>query len=340
MLAVVAMASCSKSELSERPVVGDVEIKAGTTVLGIESRAPYEGETASLSTHNLTAHVLASTVSGKYLDGDASWWGESDITFTDANKKGFTTPLYYPTDATKSVYLFGYYPATTDWNIAADGTTATHAIDGKSDIMTAGEATTTKAQAQATPAVYPTLSFKHHLTWLDIKVVAENLNGDAGQAAINAWGAITGIELVKGQNNAQPANSCTVKFSDNSVAFSGTGAIPFYGVDGSAYKDYMVGETVEGAAKNITLTTTETLAAYSIVAPIVFNTGDKLSLKVKSEKLPAGTDDIEVPLTMTTTGTTAGKKITITLTFKAMAMEVKGEVTGWTDGGSGSADVD
>ncbi len=339
MLAVVAMASCSKSELSERPVVaGDVEIKAGSTVLGIESRAPYEGETSTLSTYNLTAHVLASTTQGTYKDGDASWWGESDITFTDANAKGFNTPLYYPADATTPVYLFGYYP-TTGWTIAPDGLSATYTIDGKSDIMTAATATTTKAQAQATPAVYPELSFQHHLTWLDIKVVAEEItpaggSSDNGQAAIDAWGAITGIELVKGQNNAQPANSCTVTFDTNNVAFNGTGAIPFYGIDASGvYQDYKVGED---ATKYITLTPTETKAAYAIVAPITFNTGDKLSLKVKSEKLTGGTDDIEVPLTMTATGTTAGKKITITLTFKATEMQVEGKVTGWTDGGSGS----
>jgi len=345
MLAVVAMASCSKSELSERPVVaGDVEIKAGSTVLGIESRAPYEGETATLSTYNLTAHVLASTTQGTYKNGDASWWGESDITFTDANQKGFNTPLYYPADATTPVYLFGYYP-TSGWTIAPDGLTATYAIDGKSDLMTAATATTKKADVLAITPSYPTLSFQHHLTWLDVKVVAEEItpaggSSDNGQAAIDAWGAITGIELVKGQNNAQPANSCTVTFANNNVAFNGTGAIPFYGIDAAgAYQDYKVGETVEGAAKNITLTPTETKAAYAIVAPIDFNTDDTLSLKVKSEKLTGGTDEIKVPLTMTATGSTAGKKITITLTFKATAMEVKGEVTGWTDGGSGSQDV-
>ncbi len=42
MLAVVAMASCSKSELTPRPeVAGDVEIKAGSSVLSIDTKAPY-----------------------------------------------------------------------------------------------------------------------------------------------------------------------------------------------------------------------------------------------------------------------------------------------------------
>ncbi len=340
MLAVVAMASCSKSELSERPVVGDVEIKMGSTVLGLESRAPFDG--VITSTNHLTAHVVASTEKGKYLDGDASFWGEGDIEFADeTTQKGFSTPLYYPADAATEVHLFGYYP-TTGWTIASDGLSATYAIDGKSDLMTAATATTKKADVQSLTPSYPKLTFEHRLTWLDIKVVADKIGeaADADQAAVKAWGEITGIELVKGQNNAQPANSCTVKFLDNSVAFSGTGVIPFYGIDGSGvYQEYKVGEEVESVAKNITLTTTETLAAYAIVAPIEFNTGDKLSLKVKSVELPDG-KEFEVPLTMTDTGSTAGKKITITLTFKATAMEVVGKVTGWTDGGSGSADVD
>ncbi len=351
MLAVVAMASCSKSELSERPVVGDVEIKMGSTVLGIESRAPYvsaTGENAVASDNKLTAQVLASTTSGTYKTGDASLLANGTVEFGSgtptANIVGFTTPVYYPANAATPVHLFGLYPAT-GWDIVADGLTATYDIDGCSDVMTTAEATTTKAQAQATPAVYPTLSFTHHLTWLDVKVVAEKIGeaADADQAAVKAWGAITGIELVKGQNNAAPINKCKVTFATGVVepVAGSTGNISFYGIDGSGvYQDYKVGETVESVAKNITLTTTPTAAAYAIVAPIEFNTDDTISLKVKSEKLPGGTDEIKVPLTMTANGSTAGKKITITLTFSATEMKIEGKVTGWTDGGSGSADVE
>ena len=342
MLAVVAMASCSKSELSERPVTGDVEIKMGSTVLGIESRAPYvsaAGENAVSSDNKLTAKVLASTEKGKYLSGDATLWGQGDIEFgsgtTTANIVGFTPALYYPADATKEVHLFGLYPAT-GWSIAADGLTVDYTIDGCSDLMTAETATTKKADVQATTPIYPILSFKHLLTKFDVKVVAQD------QPAIDAWGAITKIELSKGLNDADPANSCKVTFMDNSVAFSGTGAIPFYGIDATgAYQDYKVGED---ATKNITLTTTEALAAYSIVAPVELSAGsDVIKLKVYTENQTAG-KEVSVSLkkdpSTPVTGSTAGSEYTITLTFKAIEMEVEGKVTGWTAGGTGSEDVD
>ena len=56
LLAVAAMASCSKSELAERPNIdgGDVEILAKSTALSISTRAPFEGSTID-ATHNLVA---------------------------------------------------------------------------------------------------------------------------------------------------------------------------------------------------------------------------------------------------------------------------------------------
>ncbi len=353
MLAVVAMASCSKSELSERPVVGDVEIKMGSTVLGIESRAPYvsaTGENAVASDNKLTAHVLVSTVKGTYLSTDnASWWGQGDIEFGSgtptANIVGFTPALYYPADAAKEVHLFGLYPHT-GWTVnTTDGRSATYNIDGKSDLMTAETATTTKAAAQA--GTYPTLSFKHLLTKFDVKVVAEN------QAAIDAWGKITKIELVKGLNDTDPANSVKVTFVDNSVDFTAsTGVISFYGASESAgtktYTDVKVGDTPAGGSdpEYITLATTEKLAAYSIVAPVTPTAAtDVIKLKVYTEELAAGK---EVPVKLEKDPSTStpvlestdGKEYTITLTFKATAMDVEGKVTGWGNGGSGSADVE
>ena len=64
VLAVAAMASCSKSELVERPVVdGDVAIKLTSEVLTVKQaiKAPFEGITA---TDSLVARVIASTTSG------------------------------------------------------------------------------------------------------------------------------------------------------------------------------------------------------------------------------------------------------------------------------------
>lgn len=356
MLAVVAMASCSKSELAERPIAGDVEIKMNSVALGIESRAPFVG---SIATDNhLTAKVLASTEKGKYLTGDATMWADDNIEFGKGtavtDPVGFNTPVYYPADASKEVHLFGLYP-TTGWTVdAADGLTATYTIDGCSDIMTAETATTKKSDVQvvspATPS-YPKLSFKHLLTKLNVKVVAEKIGeaADADQPAVKAWGAITKIELVKGLNEADPQNSCKVTFADNTVVFDGTGVMPFYLASEDAsnnitYEDVKVGEEVDGSAKNIDLTTTAALAAYSIVAPVEPTSGsDVIKLKVYTENQTDGKEvsvSLKKDASTPVTGSTAGKEYTITLTFKATEMLVQGEVTAWTDGGSGEQDVD
>lgn len=355
MLAIAAMASCSKSELAERPVAGDVEIKMNSVALGIDSRAPFVGAIAA--DNHLTAKVLASTEKGKYLTGDATMWADDNIEFGKGtavtDPVGFNTPVYYPADASKEVHLFGLYP-TTGWTVdATDGLTATYTIDGCSDVMTAATATTKKSDVQvvspATP-VYPKLSFKHLLTKLNVKVVAEKIGeaADADQPAIKAWGAITKIELVKGLNEADPQNSCKVTFVDNTVAFDGTGVMPFYGATEAAgvitYTDNEVGEEVEGVAQNVDLTTTAALAAYSIVAPVEPTSGsDVIKLKVYTENQTDGKEvsvslkkDASTPFT----GSTAGKEFTITLTFKATEMLVQGEVTAWADGGSGEQDVD
>ena len=61
VLALLTLASCSKSELANRPVVENdmVEIMATSKALTIETRAPFEGQIASNNT--LTAVVLGST---------------------------------------------------------------------------------------------------------------------------------------------------------------------------------------------------------------------------------------------------------------------------------------
>ncbi len=359
MLAVAAMASCSKSEVETRPVeTGDVEIQVASNALAIETKAPFVGDIASGNT--LTAYVLASTEKGKYLDSDAAtWWGAGNIEFSDESTQvGFTPKLYYPANADQEVHLFGLYPtdATTPgdgWTIDATGAMATYAIDGKSDIMTAETVTTKKANVQAASAVYPKLTFKHLLTQYDIKVVADkdaSITNDADQPAVKAWGAITKIELSKGLNNDDPKNSCKVTFVDNTVAFDGAAAMPFYLASGAAgseiYEDVAVGGTRDGETDptNITLTTTETLAAYAIVAPVEVNSGsDVIKLKVYTEKEPAGKEvsvSLKKDASTTFTGSTAGKKFTIKLTFKATEMQVIGDVIGWEDGGTGETDVD
>ena len=70
VVTLLTLASCSKSELANRPVVENdmVEIMATSKALTIETRAPFEGQIAD--GNNLTAVVLGSTTSGDYTEYD------------------------------------------------------------------------------------------------------------------------------------------------------------------------------------------------------------------------------------------------------------------------------
>ena len=113
VLALLTLASCSKSELANRPVVENdmVEIMATSKALTIETRAPFEGSIASNNT--LTAVVLGSTTTADYT----TTYCDGEMTFTDDNTTAasFATPQYYPVND-DMVYLCALYPTpATDW---------------------------------------------------------------------------------------------------------------------------------------------------------------------------------------------------------------------------------
>lgn len=135
VLALLTLASCSKSELANRPVVENdmVEIMATSKALTIETRAPFEGQIAD--GNNLTAVVLGSTTSGDYTETTPRYC-DGEMTFADnTTAASFATPQYYPvSDAT--IFLCALYPtALADWKDIA--TKAKYTFDGKTDVMAA-----------------------------------------------------------------------------------------------------------------------------------------------------------------------------------------------------------
>lgn len=334
VLALLTLASCSKSELANRPVVENdmVEIMATSKALTIETRAPFEGQIAS--DNILTAVVLGSTTTADYT----TRYCDGTITFADdTNAKGFdTTPKYYPvSDAT--VYFCALYPtALADWkNIA---TTAKYTFDGKTDVMAAAEVSGKKSTAMA--GTVPSFTFNHLLTKLIVKVKAHD------EAAQNVWGDITGISLVKA-NNGDVFDTAEVTLATGAAAtgtaFSNATAdgMAFYRIDAAAYTD----NAVDDADNKIVLTTDAVEAAYSLVAPIIAENGVKhFALKVDTKlgetvttkevsfdlyKAKVGEEDPAV-----FSGDTQGKAFEITLTFKATEIVATATVTDWVKGGN------
>lgn len=337
VLALLTLASCSKSELANRPVVENdmVEIMATSKALTIETRAPFEGQIASDNT--LTAVVLGSTTTADYT----TRYCDGEMTFTDDNTTAasFATPQYYPvSDA--PIYLCALYPtALADWKDIA--TKAKYTFDGKTDVMAAAEVSGKKSTAMA--GTVPSFTFNHLLTKLIVKVKAD------GDAAVGVWGDITGISLVKA-NNGDVFDTAEVTLATGAAttgtAFSNAAAdgMAFYRIDATATPAY-TDNAVDDADNKIALTTTAEEAAYSLVAPIIAENGVKhFALKVDTKlgetvttrevsfdlyKAKVGEEDPAV-----FSGDTQGKAFEITLTFKATEIVATATVTDWVKGGN------
>ena len=355
LLAVAAMASCSKSELADRPDNTPVEIAVNGINVTAQSRAPFEGSIASDNT--LLAKVLVSKTTKSYT----TIWNTADdqMLFSDDNatQVGFqTTPAYFPTDGS-DVYLIGFYPST-GWNNVANGVSSNnfdYVIDGKSDVMYAKEQKTNKAEAQA--GTYPTLEFNHQLTQLVIKVQAEN---EAAAAATTAggWGKITDISIVKANKKViQPV--LRVNATNGSVTFRSEensdgeelelASLPCYIVDeDGTFTDNVFTSIEMTYPTDANAATFEAPAvAYSLVRPVTTANvvKDHYTLLVKTESEPNGR---EILVTLNTSDATpvafesptTGYAFNITLTFKATDIEAKATVTAWKQGGNTSVDIE
>ena len=267
MLAVAAMASCAKSELTERPVVaevGDVEIVSGSQVA---TRAPFEGTLDDKANNKLTAYVYATKLdvanSNAYVDyKSANLAAQGYMTFvSDAAQTsgkypvaavGFqkydnstpavlvADPQYYPSND-NPLYMVGLVPAQFDdtttttvqegWAMAADSLTASYVIDGKTDIMAA--AVTTMNDGAKLIKKNEASATVYPAFNFKHKLTLVNIKAyTPTQKEQAAWGKITKIELIAVNGVATGVNNlCTVTLKDAVAAVSGAAAnvvVPFY----------------------------------------------------------------------------------------------------------------
>ena len=351
VLAVAAMASCSKSELVERPVVdGDVAIKLTSEVLTVKqaTKAPFEGITA---TDSLVARVIASTVSGAFDPTGAAKWHDDTICFvngSDTKAVGYNPSRAYPTDGS-SVFLCGLYPASmTDWKNfstsssgtpAVSKTTAEYTFDGKTDVMLAAQVETKKSEVLATPAVYKKLVFNHMLTKLVIRAKAKT------EAAIKDFGGITEIVLTKAggldpyTTMVGTLDTGTANAADVGVFKTPTTSFAFYTIDNTTTPGTAAATDSLFSAKNVVLTVVDgtkvTVApsiGYSMVAPIIADGTEDYELLVKTEKNTAGFPvkiNLKDAAGNAFTGSTQGKAFVVTILFESTPIEALGEVTDW-----------
>lgn len=373
LLAVAAMASCSKSELSMRPEIetGDVEIMATTDAKSIDAttRAPFEGAIAA--DNELKAHVFTTNVEGGKKFDSANLYADGTMTFSSVKTDGapnnkpydatdFTGSIFYPANGS-TIYLCGLYPA--DMNLAtvtysADNNT-THAvatITGKEDFMLAPEVSSTKEDALK--KIYPNLAFKHMLTKLTIKVKAEN------EAAKNAWGEIEKITVKEVNSNIQVDMVKATTYAGVASAYSNPIEFSTYIIDQTTQKatdDAFDAQSYElkfdvPANGDVEAVTVDPVAiAYSLVCPVEVKTVNvdaatkhiaTYTLLVKTKNIEDAYE-IEVKLNqkaetdgVTYAASTEGYAYDVNLTFKATVIEATATVEDWKDGGSGEETIE
>ncbi|MDF9829914.1 fimbrillin family protein [Parabacteroides sp. PF5-6] len=332
LIAILGMATawtgCSKDNGNgidtPTPQEEQVEImaKSKALTLNVTTKAPFEGTIGEDS--ELTARVLVSTTEGDYSDTHTDGTmifadnGETAVGF----ETGFDGNKFFP--GNDDIYLVGLYPVTTA--TIADGAVA-YTIDGKSDIMFAGEEETSKNAETA-----PTLAFTHLLTKLNIFAVT------ADDATAEAWGDI--IELTITERNV-----AAITLADGTVDFGeDTGSISFYDITGdeAVSDENALSITVVPEEQEEGNEVEAEVIAYSLVTPIELAQEETYTLLLKTAT--SGEEAISVPITITPSDedidSTAGYYFDITLTFKGTEITATATVTDWVAGGTGAGTIE
>lgn len=361
LLAVAAMVSCTQNDMDLKGSDEQVEIKLKSTALTIDavaSRAPFDGEITT-TTNELTARVFKSLTSGVYLTATPTTVA-GEMTFTDQGTTavGFnTTPQYYPVATGANVFLCGLYPVepvgennpatVMGWVINSTGVVASAVIDGKTDIMAAPEVTTTKADALAGGS-YKTLEFKHLLTKLKIKAIADSTSQATSDAAVASWGNITKIELNE-IVGATPFSQVKITLKDGTASYSNNSGVTVYQMTGN---DTYPATDVEFDNATVAIPTLPTFPstnvgaenvkdiAYSLIAPFTHDATKKdIKLTVYTDKKTDGFP-VSVDLTGIGSDSTVGKYCVVTLIFKASEIKASATVTDWVAGGSADGTIE
>lgn len=336
LLAVAAMVSCTQNEVTDQ---SQSEIKFRSTTLAIDAltRAPFEGDITT-GTNELTALVIGKldattdyTAATAYSNGTMIFKDETTAVGYEADNSGKS---YYPANGDQLDFV-ALYPATGWGSITS---TAAFTFTGCEDVMAAAEQSASK-----TTVTPPAFVFNHLLTKLDIVLKAED------QAAIDAWGAINKIELVKAAGaNPNTKVEVTLATAEALVGNFATSVTNYSCYEMSAtgtgtVADPYVRTYTDNAytGKTYALTADPVFQAYSLVAPITATGTNDFTFRVYAAGAPEVTLgdgskvkylDVNVDLKKSGTaytGYTQGKAFTITLLFKAKTITATADVTGW-----------
>ena len=302
----------------------------------VQSRVPYMLTAPSLN-NPLKVDVWASTT-GKFVHTEGADGSNGTVEkhttarFTHGEEQ-LLDDVIYPKE--NEVSFVGMHPQD-NWS-TTDGTSATYTFDGKDDVMFAPQVSGKYAE---NVDVWPTLTFKHLLTWLKIEMVADN------EAVSNAWGKVKNI-TIKSAN--QVAIDLSKTFVDKkhdgegaTVTFSGSADMNFYQPDTDTKFPTNEGYTLKGpltAGADIEGYIEE--VAYVLCAPVYASASDEdYTIVVTTEKRTMEIAvDLQKGANQPFAENTMGHQFTLLLRFKVGDnISVSAVAVDWKNGGMGTAD--
>lgn len=246
------------------------------------------------------------------LDATTAVLGSNTILFDDAQ--------YYHGSPTMKSFLKGYYPETatlTKASAAPENVTATWTIDGATDLMVSNYLEGTKANA----GVAIPLEFRHLLSKITIKIVAENAAAAAG------WGNVSSVVI----NNQPTKITHTFDGVSANAYASAIAATP--DEQPITIRKVTAGQITDAAADPLAITATSTSFGQAMVYPAA-----TYSITVATT---LGGTPAAINATIDGSGAQAGMNHVITLTFKAGVITATTTVKQWEDSSdSGAIDVE
>lgn len=298
----------------------------------VESRTPYLSSPVPTPDEVLHAAVWATTTSGVYIGTNKNGKNSNDevdihatADFNDGEPKLLNAAVYPKSGV--SVDFIGLHPNegwTTENNA---GLKAEFTFNGSQDVMFAPKETGTYAEKNDIDNVL-TLEFKHLLTWLRIKIKAEE--GMEEQVA-KSWGKVKSISVGSATKVSIDLNE-NYSF-ENSVNFSEEGLLPLH---------QWGSDDVFPSAEGFDLKTADASkeVAYVLCEPVMASQVDDVmeektaeyTLYIESERRKT----VELPIDLMKNastcfeGSTRAKHFTLILTFMVgNTVMVQAEATDW-----------
>lgn len=330
------LSACSKCISSDS--LDDLRVYISATVEeAVRTRTPYvpsddddNAADAPDDEHPLHAAIWASTDidifpdSGNPGDPDAADYKVAYHTSANFESSGdqLLKDIIYSKDQT-FIYFIGLHPQT-DWTTVNAGEAASYTFDGTQDLMYAHKV---HGYYSSGTSVYPTLTFRHLLTWLKFEIKAEN------QDVSEIWGKIKDIKIRSKQTVQINFNGSAEDDPNwrNYISFTGEETtLPLYITDTDTKFPSQPQEIPYLGVEEI---------AYVMCAPTDASAQEAdYYLEIETEYRTATVPvNLRLAADQYFSESTMGKQFTILLTFKAgNNISVAATVTDWKTGGVSS----